>query len=146
MKQYFNANQSDGYFHSHTIEFKKIRDNTIGRYVVQTNKLLITLDKLISVDLNVFNDENKRDSHYKSTVSWISDKDVNLCPNCAKGFNLLYRKHHCRLCGAIMCNKCSNFISFKLSSNLKIIIFSKRFLNFKKIHFLRTINRSRHVS
>jgi hypothetical protein len=61
MKQYFNQNQSDGYFNSHTSEFKKLRDNTIGRYVVQTNKLLITLDKLISIDLELFNDDAKRE-------------------------------------------------------------------------------------
>lgn len=61
MKQYFNQNQFDGYFNSHTSEFKKLRDNTIGRYVVQTNKLLITLDKLISIDLELFNDDTKRE-------------------------------------------------------------------------------------
>ncbi len=55
--------------------------------------------------------------HYKSVVSWVNDKDVHLCPNCAKSFSLLNRKHHCRLCGAIMCNKCSQFISFTLASN-----------------------------
>ena len=116
MKQYFNSNQHEGYFKSHTSEFKKLRDSTIGRYVVQSNKLLITLDKLITIDLSVFSDENKRDTHYKSIVAWLEDKDVHLCPNCAKGFNMLNRKHHCRLCGAIMCNKCSKFISFTLAS------------------------------
>jgi hypothetical protein len=38
-----------------------MRDQTIGRYVVQTNKLLITLDKLITFDSSFFNDEAKRD-------------------------------------------------------------------------------------
>ncbi len=44
--------------------------------------------------------------------------DVRLCPNCAKSFSLLNRKHHCRLCGAIMCNKCSKFLSFSLARKL----------------------------
>lgn len=61
MKQYFNSNQNDGYFKSHTNEFKKLRDNTIGRYVIQTNKLLITLDKLISFNFDTLNDDSKRD-------------------------------------------------------------------------------------
>jgi hypothetical protein len=61
MKQYFNANQTAGLHRSHTNEFKKMRDNTIGRYVVQTNKLLIALDKLVSIDLHVYFDESKRD-------------------------------------------------------------------------------------
>lgn len=61
MKQYFNSEQRDGRWVDHTSEFKKFRDNTIGRYVVQTNKLLITLDKLISIDPELFKDDAKRE-------------------------------------------------------------------------------------
>jgi rabenosyn-5 len=35
---------------------------------------------------------------------------VTRCPECAQGFNLLRRKHHCRLCGSILCHDCSDFI------------------------------------
>ncbi len=62
LKQYFNQNQLDGQVVSHTSEFKRFRDNTIGRYVIQTNKLLITLDKLTSVDLST--NENERDGKF----------------------------------------------------------------------------------
>lgn len=116
MKQFFNSEQRDGACTNYTNEFKKFRDNSIGRYVVQTNKLLITLDKLISIDDDMYSDDSKREAHFKSVVSWIADNDVQLCPNCAKSFNLLNRKHHCRLCGAIMCNRCSQFISFAQAS------------------------------
>lgn len=51
--------QEIGVNRSFTNEFKNHRDNTIGRYVIQTNKLLTTLDKLISQDIT-FKDENKR--------------------------------------------------------------------------------------
>lgn len=30
------------------------------------------------------------------------------CSNCQSEFSLLQRKHHCRACGGIFCNKCSN--------------------------------------
>ena len=63
MKQYFNSDQRDGRWVDHTSEFKKFRDNTIGRYVVQTNKLLITLDKLISIDPELFKDDAKREGY-----------------------------------------------------------------------------------
>ncbi len=62
IKDFFSLNQQDGCFRSHTNDFRKQRDNLIGRYVVQTNKLLITLDKLISIDLGVLNNENDRES------------------------------------------------------------------------------------
>lgn len=58
-------------------------------------------------------------------MSWVKDKDVNLCPNCAKSFNILCRKHHCRLCGAIMCNQCSQFISLISAKNLTDGSFNK---------------------
>jgi hypothetical protein len=64
MKQYFNSNQMTGHFTVHTNDFKKFRDNTIGRYVIQSNKLLITLDKLISFDYSLLNDDFKRDSKF----------------------------------------------------------------------------------
>lgn len=60
-KQFFNLNQSNGHVESHTEFFKKARDLSVGRYVVQTNKLLITLDKLISIDIDAYADEHKRD-------------------------------------------------------------------------------------
>ena len=60
VKQYFNSNQMTGHFTVHTSDFKKFRDNTIGRYVIQSNKLLITLDKLISFDYSQLNDDFKR--------------------------------------------------------------------------------------
>ena len=63
-KQWFNSNQQDGVFTSHTNLFKQTRDNIIGRQVVQTNKLLITLDKLVSIDLAIYNDDSKRDGSF----------------------------------------------------------------------------------
>lgn len=63
MKQYFNSDQREGLANNHTNDFKKFRDNSIGRYVVQTNKLLITLDKLISIDDDMFTDDSKREGN-----------------------------------------------------------------------------------
>lgn len=61
MKQYFNSDQREGLAVTHTSDFKKFRDNSIGRYVIQTNKLLITLDKLITFDVELFTDDYKRE-------------------------------------------------------------------------------------
>ena len=41
---------------------------------------------------------------------WSSDDTANTCTSCNKPFDaLLNRRHHCRLCGKIFCNKCSAF-------------------------------------
>ena len=63
LKKFFGTNQSEGLQISHSKNFKQMRDQTVGRYVIQVNKLLTTLDKLITFDSNKIFDEAKRDSN-----------------------------------------------------------------------------------
>ena len=44
-------------------------------------------------------------------VSWRPDKEEKRCRYCGRSFNLRRRKHHCRLCGDIVCKQCSQFMS-----------------------------------
>lgn len=37
---------------------------------------------------------------------WVADDEVTYCVLCNNKFNQLRRKHHCRQCGRILCNKC----------------------------------------
>ena len=40
---------------------------------------------------------------------WTSDSQSNYCNACQSKFDaFLNRKHHCRLCGLVFCNNCSN--------------------------------------
>lgn len=39
---------------------------------------------------------------------WESDESVTACKICLKDFNVARRKHHCRRCGSIFCNECSD--------------------------------------
>ena len=43
----------------------------------------------------------------KPKQPWRHDTLANKCMNCNKPFGVLTRKHHCRKCGDIFCNKCS---------------------------------------
>ncbi|KAF7190484.1 Zinc finger FYVE domain-containing protein 21, partial [Pseudocercospora fuligena] len=38
---------------------------------------------------------------------WQPDNEVTKCPVCDTEFSLLYRRHHCRKCGRVVCNRCS---------------------------------------
>jgi hypothetical protein len=38
---------------------------------------------------------------------WQPDADVSQCPVCSRSFTFLYRKHHCRKCGRVVCASCS---------------------------------------
>uniref|UniRef100_A0A671KYV1 RUN and FYVE domain-containing protein 2-like n=1 Tax=Sinocyclocheilus anshuiensis TaxID=1608454 RepID=A0A671KYV1_9TELE len=39
---------------------------------------------------------------------WLKDKDATHCKLCEKEFSISRRKHHCRNCGEIFCNACSD--------------------------------------
>eukprot|EP00656_Telonema_subtile_P023682 TRINITY_DN2523_c0_g1_i7.p1 TRINITY_DN2523_c0_g1~~TRINITY_DN2523_c0_g1_i7.p1 ORF type:complete len:229 (+),score=49.75 TRINITY_DN2523_c0_g1_i7:83-769(+) len=38
---------------------------------------------------------------------WVEDDDVSECTRCSTGFGMFNRKHHCRRCGKVFCDKCS---------------------------------------
>lgn len=38
---------------------------------------------------------------------WVPDEAVTKCISCATAFNAFVRKHHCRNCGDIFCDKCT---------------------------------------
>ncbi|KAL1919002.1 uncharacterized protein VTP21DRAFT_2383 [Calcarisporiella thermophila] len=39
---------------------------------------------------------------------WESDHNVHECRLCTRKFNLWLRRHHCRRCGRVICDKCSS--------------------------------------
>ncbi|XP_063443984.1 RUN and FYVE domain-containing protein 2-like isoform X3 [Mytilus trossulus] len=41
-------------------------------------------------------------------LQWKGDKDASHCTTCEKEFSISRRKHHCRNCGNIFCNECSD--------------------------------------
>ena len=43
----------------------------------------------------------------KQVVAWEADGHVKSCSVCARGFTQLLRRHHCRLCGSVVCERCS---------------------------------------
>ena len=48
----------------------------------------------------------RKDLHTKPR-RWQHDSEVNECPHCQVTFTFITRKHHCRLCGFVVCNSCS---------------------------------------
>ncbi|CDW52866.1 FYVE domain containing protein [Trichuris trichiura] len=94
--------------------FKKLRSANVDQSVVQTNKLIIRLDKLVNVTAGKI----KRFSTFeKEIVPWISNNEAKQCAFCDVPFSLARRRHHCRLCGSVMCASCSIFMSIMFASN-----------------------------
>eukprot|EP00057_Strongylocentrotus_purpuratus_P024752 XP_011679226.1 PREDICTED: rabenosyn-5-like [Strongylocentrotus purpuratus] len=94
---------------SHFESLRRIRSDRMDRTVVEINKLVIRLEKLIKHGPPM-NDQAKRKVYEKTIVPWAEDSDVRFCPSCGDKFSLAVRRHHCRLCGSIMCNKCSSYV------------------------------------
>ena len=46
----------------------------------------------------------------KTVVEWVQDSLVKKCPDCGEGFGFTRRRHHCRLCGGVVCAPCSETI------------------------------------
>ncbi|XP_012215623.1 protein RUFY3 isoform X2 [Linepithema humile] len=44
----------------------------------------------------------------EGSVTWANDRLVTQCKGCNREFNVTRRKHHCRNCGNIFCNACSD--------------------------------------
>lgn len=100
---------------NHFTEFKRIRSSRVDRYATETNRLIIRLDKMLD---NIPSDPVRRREHEKTVVQWVEEDLVKLCPTCARGFNLARRKHHCRLCGSVMCKECSRFVEWSFCRRL----------------------------
>ncbi|NXV80410.1 RBNS5 protein, partial [Atlantisia rogersi] len=109
--------QEVGTMRSHLSDFKKHRAARIDHYVVEVNKLIIRLEKLTSFD-RANTESAKIRAIEKSVVPWVSDQDVPFCPDCGSKFSIRNRRHHCRLCGSIMCKKCMELVSLPLASKL----------------------------
>lgn len=90
---------------SHWDTFQNIRKKHNENICIETNKLVLRLDKIINSD----------EDH---VVEWTADDLIKLCPSCAKHFNIARRRHHCRTCGAVMCQSCSQFLEYKYACKL----------------------------
>ncbi len=39
--------------------------------------------------------------------NWVKDADAPTCQICSTWFSMFYRRHHCRMCGSVVCYECS---------------------------------------
>lgn len=103
---------AQSYGDTHWQLFEETRKRHNDNICEETNKLVLRLDKLIN------SEEGQKPDADKSLVEWTSDSLVKLCPYCARSFSFALRRHHCRVCGAILCNSCSRFLEYKSACKL----------------------------
>ena len=54
---------------------------------------------------------------------WMPDSACRECSECGTKFNLIVRRHHCRICGRIFCNACCSLTipAMKLRPDLQVL-------------------------
>uniref|UniRef100_A0A803TN89 RUN and FYVE domain containing 2 n=1 Tax=Anolis carolinensis TaxID=28377 RepID=A0A803TN89_ANOCA len=57
---------------------------------------------------NLCHDQEEALQELAGKLIWLKDKDATHCKLCEAEFSLSRRKHHCRNCGEIFCNACSD--------------------------------------
>ncbi|KAF1334984.1 Myosin-like protein, partial [Globisporangium splendens] len=45
--------------------------------------------------------------HLVDPADWVADRERALCSVCTRQFSTFRRKHHCRMCGEIVCSNCT---------------------------------------
>ncbi|KAI8898465.1 hypothetical protein BC833DRAFT_589769, partial [Globomyces pollinis-pini] len=116
---YFNR---DGYKNNHgvsrnkTSSFLKIRKQIVTTTSLEVNKIEKRLEKL-EKSVKEFQSSpllTRRTSFLKNPIEpvapWVEDHTSNTCHLCENVFGLLVRKHHCRLCGQLICFECSRSV------------------------------------
>ena len=59
----------------------------------------------------------------ESPPPWIPDSMAPLCMGCGAGFSLVKRRHHCRSCGRVFCQRCSpNQVDFTLQTQISNVV------------------------
>jgi hypothetical protein len=52
---------------------------------------------------------------HNTKKKWMNDSAANSCLVCRSSFTLMFRRHHCRMCGSIVCDSCRFVVHISLS-------------------------------
>ena len=129
-------NDRNGYERDHTTEFKQLRGKTVDKTLLEVSRLEKRLTKLTQLLANPPSEnlppgggllwsltgvKSQRKQIEQSVVDWQDDASVQRCPFCQQEFsNYTFRRHHCRLCGRVVCGDpltdCSQEVGLTVSA------------------------------
>jgi rabenosyn-5 len=111
-------NDHRGFERNHFEEFASIRRKHVDKEYLEISRLEKRLTKLTQLLANPPIDENggsggfwplsgakaQRKALEQSIITWEEDAKVPHCPFCQQEFtNYTFRRHHCRMCGRVVC-------------------------------------------
>ncbi|KAL8933456.1 MAG: hypothetical protein Q9211_005774 [Gyalolechia sp. 1 TL-2023] len=112
-------NDRTGLERNHTAEFMTLRRKTVDKTLLEVSRLEKRLTKLTQLLTNppleqsaspggmlwsFASGKHQRKQLEQSVVTWEDDGSVARCPFCQQEFSsYTFRRHHCRLCGRVVC-------------------------------------------
>jgi rabenosyn-5 len=125
-------NDHNGLEVDHTKEFADIRRKVVDKTFLEVSRLEKRLTRLTQLLANPPEPpstplwplsplKNQRKELEQSVVRWEEDTGVLKCPFCQQEFsNYTFRRHHCRLCGRVVCGDprtgCSKEIALNVAA------------------------------
>ncbi|TDH17197.1 hypothetical protein EPR50_G00005840 [Perca flavescens] len=91
-------------------EFHRLQDENIQLKTVceEQEQALEELGSKLSESKMKIEDIKEANKALQGGQVWLKDKEASHCKLCEKEFSISRRKHHCRNCGEIFCNSCSD--------------------------------------
>ncbi len=126
----------------HTIDFDKFRKRTVDKTLLEVSRLEKRLTKLTQLLANPPQEQtlgaggllwslsgarSPKKQLEQSIVTWEDDASVARCPFCQQEFSsYTFRRHHCRLCGRVVCGDpltdCSKEVGLNVESSTWTLI------------------------
>jgi hypothetical protein len=131
-------NDHHGFQRNHTDSFVSFRRKTVDKRYLETSRLETRLTRLTQLLANpppvpddqttgsliwssLAGNKNHLRSLEQTVVSWEDDNAVVQCPFCHQPFSQYsLRRHHCRICGRIVCGDPTTACSEEISLDVKI--------------------------
>jgi len=127
-------NDHNGLERDHTNDFLAVRRKTVDRSYLEVSRLEKRLTKLTQLLANPPPDSSSTSSLWPSSaknqqraleqtiIDWEDDATVPKCPFCQQEFSsYTFRRHHCRLCGRVICGdprtKCSSEVPLNVNTS-----------------------------
>ncbi|KAI1299563.1 FYVE zinc finger protein [Xylaria venustula] len=131
-------NDHNGFVRDHTQNFSDIRRKTVDKQTLEISRLEKRLTKLTHILANapdvvstsgggnllssvpsLNSQRNPRKILEQSVVTWEEDAKVPKCPFCKQEFgSWTFRRHHCRICGRVVCADLQTACSSEVSLNV----------------------------
>lgn len=130
-------NDHNGLSRDHTSDFMAMRRKTVDKAYLEVSRLEKRLTKLTQLLANppeelssnnggimsLSGQKNQRKTLEQSIVTWEEDAKVLKCPFCQQQFgSWSFRRHHCRLCGRVVCSDpqtgCSTEIGLNVTTGM----------------------------